>query len=264
MPNYKIQMEGISKIFNIRTGPFTDVQNLTFGVEEKDLITLVGPSGCGKSTVIRMLNGIIVPTSGRITISGVDYDNGISGEILRKLGFVFQSHNLLPWLTVRRNLEIPLKIFKLKGEKWQNNIDALLEIVGLSDYAEAYPSELSGGMQQRIGVIRAMVYEPEILFMDEPFGALDETTREQLDLETLAIWEKTGKTIIFITHNVEEAVLMSSRVIVMGTDPGRIIEEVAIDLPRPRTLEMITSDQFTDYTEYVTGLIGEIDLNKIK
>lgn len=264
MQDYRIQVEDLAKVFETKRGSIVAVQDLNFGIREKEFVSLVGPSGCGKSTIIRMLNGIVKPTKGKIIYSGVIYENGIKKDMLKKLGFIFQSPNLLPWLTVRKNLELPLEIFKLKGRKWNDNIEKLLNIVGLSEYAETYPNELSGGMQQRIGVIRAMVHKPEVLFMDEPFGELDEITREQLDMETLFIWKETEKTIIFITHNVEEAILLSSRVIVMGTDPGRIIQEVEIDLPRPRTLDMLTSQRFIEYEERVTNLIGKIDLDKIK
>jgi len=264
LQDYRIQVEDLAKVFETKRGSIVAVQDLNFGIREKEFVSLVGPSGCGKSTIIRMLNGIVKPTKGKIIYSGVIYENGIKKDMLKKLGFVFQSPNLLPWLTVRKNLELPLEIFKLKGRKWNDNIEKLLNVVGLSEYAETYPNELSGGMQQRIGVIRAMVHKPEVLFMDEPFGELDEITREQLDMETLFIWKETEKTIIFITHNVEEAILLSSRVIVMGTDPGRIIQEVEIDLPRPRTLDMLTSQRFIEYEERVTNLIGKIDLDKIK
>lgn len=192
------------------------------------------------------------------------FTKGIPREFLRNLGFIFQSHNLLPWFTIRKNLELPLKIFGLSGEKWEKNVDRLLEMVELSDYAEAYPTELSGGMQQRVGVIRAMVHDPEILLMDEPFGELDAITREQLDLELLSIWEKTQKTIVFITHNVSEAILLSSRVLVMATNPGRIIQEVKIDLPRPRTLDMMKEEKFLKYEEEITNLIGELNLEMVE
>lgn len=137
-------------------------------------------------------------------------------------------------------------------------------MVGLKEYAGAHPNEISGGMLQRAGVIRAMVHDPEILLMDEPFGALDEMTREQMNMELLEIWEKTGKTIIFITHNIEEAVLLSSRVYVMGTNPGRLVETVTLDLPRPRNLSMITQKKFIEYRQLLESYIGEIDLSKIK
>jgi len=264
MHEYKIQAENLTKIFNTNVGSIVAVKDLNFGINDHELVSLLGPSGCGKSTVIRLLNGIIKPTSGRITISGETFDDGVSWNVLRKMGFIFQSPNLLPWLTIRKNLELPLKIFNLNDKKWYDNIDRLLEMVGLCECSDLYPYELSGGMLQRIGVIRAMVHEPEILFMDEPFGSLDELNRERLDMETLKVWKDTGKTIIFITHNVEEAILLSNRIIVMGTDPGRIIDEVRIDLPAERSVNLITEPEFIDYQEKIIGLIGKIELDRIK
>ena len=264
MQDYKIQVEKLTKVFKTKSGPITAVKNLDFGINNHELVSLLGPSGCGKSTVIRLLNGIITPTYGKITISGETFENGVKGNVLRKMGFIFQSPNLLPWLTIRKNLELPLKIFGLDEKKWFNNIDRLLEMVGLKECAHLYPYELSGGMLQRIGVIRAMVHEPEILFMDEPFGSLDELNRERLDMETLKVWKETGKTIIFITHNVGEAILISSRIIVMGTDPGRIIDEVKINLPAERTVNLITEPEFIDYQEKIINLIGKVDLDRIK
>jgi NitT/TauT family transport system ATP-binding protein len=188
----------------------------------------------------------------------------MSKDVVKKMGFIFQQPNLFPWLTVRDNVALPLKVFGLQGAEWEKNVDRLIEMVGLKEYEHAYPAEISGGMAQKAGVIRAMVHEPEILLMDEPFGALDEITREQLDLELLSIWEKTGKTIIFITHEVEEAVLLASRVYVMATNPGRIVAEVDIDLPRPRTLEMIEQEKFIQYELELTNMIGKVDLTNIK
>ncbi len=264
MSNFKIELENIEKTYLTKNGPLIAVTDVNFGVEENDFVTLVGPSGCGKSTIIRMLGGIITPTKGKIIYSGKEYTNGIPREEQRNLGFIFQSHNLLPWFTIRKNLELPLNIFNLTGEKWQKSIESLLQMVNLSEHAESYPTELSGGMQQRVGVIRAMVHNPEILLMDEPFGELDAINREQLDIELLSIWEKTKKTIIFITHNVSEAILLSSRVLVMSTNPGRIIEEVKIDLPRPRSLEMMNEERFLDYEEQITNLIGELNLEMVE
>lgn len=264
MQEYKIQVENLTKIFRTKSGPIVAVEDLNFGINDHELVSLLGPSGCGKSTVIRLLNGIIQPTHGKIIIDGETFVDGVKGAVLRKMGFIFQSPNLLPWLTIRKNLELPLNVFQLEGKKWFDNIDRLLEMVGLEDCANLYPHELSGGMLQRIGVIRAMVHEPEFLFMDEPFGSLDELTRERLDMEILKVWKETGKTIIFITHNVEEAVLISNRTIVMGTDPGRIIEEVNIDLPTERTANLITEPVFNDYQEKILGLVGKIELDKIK
>jgi NitT/TauT family transport system ATP-binding protein len=262
----KIKFENVTKIFKTKKQLITAVKEASFSIEAGDFVSLIGPSGCGKSTVIRLLDDIIKPTDGNIYIDGeqIPKRKKISPEQIKKMGFIFQQPNLLPWLTVRQNVALPLRVFGLKGKDWESNVDRLIEMVGLTEYADAYPTEISGGMVQRVGVIRAMVHEPEILLMDEPFGALDEMTREQLNIELLDIWRKTKKTIIFITHNVEEAILLSSRAYVMGTNPGRVVAKVDIDLPRPRTLDMIITDKFIDYEKKLTDLIGEIDLSKIK
>ncbi len=263
---YKIQFEKVTKIFETRRQTIIAVKDYSMALEEGEFVSVLGPSGCGKSTLIRMLDDIIKPTSGTIYIDGIEISKTtkMPADTLRKMGFIFQQPNLLPWYTVRQNVALPLKVFGLSGSKWENRIDELIEMVGMKDYAHAYPAEISGGMIQRIGVIRAMVHDPEILLMDEPFGSLDDLTREQLNMELLDIWRETKKTIIFITHNVEEAVLLSSKVFVMGTNPGRLISTVDIDLPRPRTLDMIGETDFINYESHITGLIGEIDLDKIK
>ncbi len=260
----RIEFQNVSKVFYARRQTITAVKDFSLKVNPGEFVTIVGPSGCGKSTVIRMLDGITTPTSGNILIDGEDFsEKKVDRETLKKIGFIFQEPNLLPWLTVEQNVELPLKIMHMNTLENQVRVKELIDMVGMRKYASAYPVEVSGGMTQRIGVIRAMVHDPEILLMDEPFGALDSITREQLNLELLQIWKKTHKTIIFITHNVEEAVLLSSRVYVMATGPGRLTDVVDIDLPRPRTLDMITDKKFIAYTKQLTSLIGEIDLSKI-
>lgn len=262
----KIKFENITKVFETRRQTTIAVKDFMMEMPAGEFISIIGPSGCGKSTLIRMLDGIIKPTSGSIYIDGVKVSNKkkMPNETLKRMGFIFQQANLLPWYTVRQNVALPLKIFGLKGEQWEKRVDQLIDMVGLTKYADAYPIEISGGMSQRAGVIRAMVHDPEILLMDEPFGSLDEMTREQLDMELLDIWKQTQKTVIFITHSVEEAILLSSRVYVMGTNPGRLVSIVDIDLPRPRSLSMITDPKFIEYESNLTNLIGEIDLSKIK
>ena len=264
MSNIKIALEGVTKIFKTKNGPITAVKDVTFDVQKGDFISLVGPSGCGKSTVLRLIDGIIDPTEGAITVDGISYTKNPPQEVLNKIGFVFQNPNLLPWLTVRENLTLPLKTLHLTEKKWQDRADELLQMVGLQNQVNMYPSEISEGMKQRLGVIRAMVYDPEILFMDEPFGYLDELTREILDMEILKIWENTGKTIIFITHNVAEAILMASKVYIMGTNPGRIISELTVDLPYPRKHEFMETEYFAETEAKVMNLIGNVSLDKIK
>ena len=261
-----IKFENVTKIFKTKRQIITAVKDFSMELSKGEFVSVLGPSGCGKSTLIRMLCDITKPTSGTIEIDGVAIDphKKIPVETLKKIGFIFQQPNLLPWCTLRENIELPLKIFKLKGKEWEERVDYLIAMTGLTEYANAYPVEISGGMTQRAGVARAMVHDPEILLMDEPFGALDEFLREQLDMELLSIWEKTGKTIIFITHSVDEAILVSSRIYVMATQPGRLIETVEIDLPRPRSLDMIVSPEFVDYGILLKDLIGKLDLSKIK
>lgn len=266
MQAHKIKFDNVSKVFETRRQTIVAVKDFNMELEPGEFVSIIGPSGCGKSTLIRMLDDIIKPTSGSIYIDGIKIsgDKRMPGSILRKMGFIFQQPNLLPWYTVRQNVALPLKIFGLKGEEWEKRVDQLIDMVGLTKYKNSYPVEISGGMAQRAGVIRAMVHDPEILLMDEPFGALDELMREQLDMELLDIWHETRKTIIFITHNVEEAILLSSRIYVMGTQPGRLVSTVDIDLQRPRSLSLITQSKFVSYEAQLTNLIGEIDLSKIK
>ena len=267
MQEAKIKFDHVTKVFETRSQTITAVKDYSMEIQAGEFISILGPSGCGKSTLIRMLDGIIDTTEGDILIDGVKVNHKgkkMPSSVLRKLGFIFQQPNILPWYTVRQNVALPLRVFGLKGPEWDSRVDELLEMVGLKEYAGAHPNEISGGMLQRAGVIRAMVHDPEILLMDEPFGALDEMTREQMNMELLEIWEKTGKTIIFITHNIEEAVLLSSRVYVRGTNPGRLVETVTLDLPRPRNLSMITQKKFIEYRQLLESYIGEIDLSKIK
>ena len=262
----RIKFENVSKIFETRFQTIVAVDDYSMEIQEGEFVSIIGPSGCGKSTLIRLLDDIIKPTSGNIYIDGTltDYRRRMDKDTLRRIGFIFQQPNMLPWYTVRENVALPLKIFKLRGEQWEKRVDDLMEMVGLTKYANAYPVEISGGMGQRLGVIRAMVHDPEILLMDEPFGALDELTKERMDMELHDIWVKTKKTVIFITHSVEEAILLSGRVFVMRTRPGRLVETVDINLPRPRTLDMVYSKEFLEYKKQLLEIIGEVELSVIK
>lgn len=261
---YKLRCDHLTKVFQTKRQTVTAVRDASIAVKEGEFVSLVGPSGCGKSTIIRMIENIIEPTEGTITIDGTTYDKTIPKDILRKLGFVFQAHNLLPWMTVEQNLYMPLKVFRLSGPEWDKHVNMLLDFAQLGSMRKTYVNELSVGMQQRLGVIRAMVHDPEILLMDEPFGALDALTREQLDMQLMDICSKTHKTVIFITHNVGEAVLMSDRVYIMKTTPGEIIGEVRIALERPRQLDMKDTREFAEYEYEITDTIGKIELSLIK
>lgn len=260
-----IMFEKVTKIFSTRRQKITAVKDFSVTIDEGEFVSIVGPSGCGKSTIIRLLNGIIAPTEGTISIDGVkNTRKKLPKEVLKKMGFIFQEPNLLPWLTIRDNVALPLKVFHMKEKEHQERLDELLHVVGLYENRNSFPSDVSGGMTQRAGVVRAMVHDPEILLMDEPFGALDGITQENLDMEILDVWERTGKTIIFITHSIEEAVLLSQRVFVMATEPGRLISEERIGLPYPRKLDMKVTKDFINYTNRITNLLGELELSTIK
>lgn len=263
--NNRIELIEVSKIFKARRQTIFAVKEASIQVAEGEFVSLIGPSGCGKSTIIRMIDDIIKPSSGKILIDGEDITKykRIPKETNRKMGFVFQMPNLFPWLTVRQNVAFPLTVYKLKDPELEQYVDELIDMVGMGDLKDAYPYEISGGAVQMIGVIRSLVHKPEILLMDEPFGALDAMTRESLDMELLRICRSMKKTVIFITHNVEEAALLSDRVYVMGTNPGRVLKNITIDLPRDRNLDMLTSPEFTRCCDLLTGYIGKQDLRKI-
>lgn len=267
MGEHYITLKNINKKFVTKRSEIYALQDINMEFEKGEFVSIVGPSGCGKSTIIRLIDDIIKPTSGEICVDGYVYDNKkeISKDIIRKMGFIFQVPNLYPWLTVRQNVMLPLKIYGLHGAKHEKKTEDLLSYVGLSDYADAYPSAISGGMSQRIGVIRGMVHNPDILMMDEPFGALDENTRETLNIELLKIWKETGMTIIFITHNVEEAVLLSQRVYVMSSHPGRVTTELSIDFgEKERSLDLLADEKFAEYCLEIERLIGNLSLSQIK
>ena len=261
----KIKIEHLGKVFSTRKKDIVALDDVNMQFAPGEFVSIVGPSGCGKSTIIRMVDDIIKPTSGKITVDNVIYDNQvpITKEQIKKLGFIFQLPNLYPWLTIRENLQVPLKVYGMMDQEHMDYVEELLDMIGLSDCGDVYPSEISGGMAQRIGVIRGMVHKPEMLMMDEPFGALDDETREHLNIEMLNIWEKTKMTIIFITHNVSEAVLLSQRIYVMQSHPGKVKAEVTIPFEGERTLELLGKPEFGHYCRKIEDLIGKIDLNDV-
>jgi NitT/TauT family transport system ATP-binding protein len=238
-----ISVSGLSKIYRTREG--RDIEALTdagFEVGEGELVTVVGPSGCGKSTLLKILAGILRRTAGEVRLRGRPID-GPS----RDVGVVFQAPVLLPWRTVLQNVMLPVEIQGRDRERYETRARHYLRLVGLDGFEGKYPNELSGGMQQRVGISRALVYEPALLLMDEPFGALDAMTREAMNLELLRIWQESRKTVLLVTHSIPEAVFLADRVIVMTPRPGRISEIITVELPRPRRLEIINSEPFGRY-----------------
>jgi len=235
MTSVKISFQQVRKEFVVRGeggGPsdrFTALEDITLDVRPGEFLALVGPSGCGKSTLLDLLGGLTAPTSGRILLDG----RPIEGPA-RDRGIVFQQYALFPWRTAAQNVEFGLDIAGLKATQRREIARHYLDLVGLTAFADRYPHELSGGMKQRVAIARVLANDANILLMDEPFGALDALTREQLQNELLQIWKRTGVTTIFVTHSVEEAVLLADRVLVMSAGPGRIDSDFSIDLARPR------------------------------
>ena len=215
------------------------LESVSLHVGAGEFLCIVGPSGCGKSTLLRVLGGLVKPTNGKVYIRG---------ELLtaprRQIGFVFQKANLMPWRTVLRNVTLPLEIKGLKAEEAGQQAGELLKLVGLEGFEDAYPHELSGGMEQRVAIARALIHDPAILLLDEPFGSLDALTRERMNLELLRIWEARRKTVVMVTHSIQEAIFLADRILVMSSRPGRIEATVPVPLPRPRGLEMLYGDEF--------------------
>ena len=217
------------------------LKEIDLQVEQNDFISLIGPSGCGKSTLLRVVGDLIQPTSGAATING---KSARQARLDQDYGIVFQAATLYDWRTVAKNVQLPLELMQFSRTERDRRTQAMLELVELTDFAAHFPWQLSGGMQQRVAIARALSFEPSILLMDEPFGALDEMTRERLNLELLNIWRKTNTTVLFVTHSITEAVFLSTRVVVMSARPGRITADIAIDLPQPRNAETRSNVRF--------------------
>jgi NitT/TauT family transport system ATP-binding protein len=231
-----IRIHNVSKTYTTASGDTVHaLNNVDITIADGEFVCIVGPSGCGKSTLLRMLAGLDSHDGGSLTMGGADVI-GPSGEV----GVVFQAANLLPWITVRENVALPLRVGG-RREPAGKRIDDLLAIAGLQDFGGRYPYELSGGMQQRAGICRALARDPRILLMDEPFGALDALTRERMNAELQRIWQANAKTVVLITHSISEAIFLADRVVVMSARPGRILREIAVPIPRPRTYDSIVS-----------------------
>ena len=233
-----VTVSGIFKTYATRDRPVEAVRNVSFDVPHGHVVSMVGQSGCGKSTVLKMIAGLESYDRGTITVRGSDPAPG-----RRDCGIMMQSAVLLPWRTVRENVMLPVEILGLDKVEAAQRAQDLLELVGLEGFEKKYPWELSGGMQQRVSLVRLLVFEPELLLMDEPFAALDELTRERLDLELVQLHERFHRTLIYVTHNIAEAVLISDTVIVMTPRPGEIVDIVPVDLPRPRTIQSTTTPE---------------------
>ena len=248
-----IEVSGLAKDFRTGRAIVHALRDVSFSIDEGRFVTLVGPSGCGKSTLLAIMAGLISPTQGEVRIAGAR----ICVPVPDKIGMVFQDPTLLPWKTALANVEFPLALRHVDSTARRKRGAELLDLVGLREFADHYPHELSGGMRQRVAIARGLAQDPRLILMDEPFAALDEQMRTRMGHDLLDIWQKTGKTIFFITHSLTEAIYLSDTVLVMSARPGRIIGTLAIDFPRPRDLDIIGSESFGRIRNRIWHLISE-------
>lgn len=253
----KISFTGVDMVYG--SGPteesVTALKDINLDVSDGEFVSVVGPSGCGKTTLLHLAAGILEPTSGTVEVNGVDI-NSVDHD-RSEVGLVFQQPVALEWRTVMKNVMLPVQILKKTGaidesmDHYRERAQSLIELVGLEGFEDAYPNELSGGMQQRVTITQALIYDPSVLLMDEPFGSLDAMTKDELNLELLRIWEETQKTVLFITHDLNEAVFLSDKVVVLSPRPGEVVDTIEIDLPRPRSDDTRGSDRFVELSTEV-------------
>jgi NitT/TauT family transport system ATP-binding protein len=246
----KIQIEGLSKTYASKSGRLVALDNVSLGIKQNEFVTLVGPSGCGKSTLLKLIGALIRPSRGTLL-----YDGEPLQKPTRDVGIVFQQPVLLEWRTVFDNVLLPAEILGLDKAQSRARAMDLLGLVGLSGFETCYPRELSGGMQQRVAICRALIHNPSVLLMDEPFAALDAMTREELSFELLRIWDADKKTVVFVTHNISEAILLGDRVVAMSPRPGRISKILEVELPRPRHIDMEFTATFKAYSDEIRQVI---------
>ena len=245
-----IELEHVSQVFVGRDTDIVALDDISLAVRQREFVTVVGASGCGKSTLLRLVAGLLRPTEGGVRIDGEPVR-----EPRPDTGIVFQSPTLLPWANVLDNVLFPLKIMGQMAPGSAERAHRLLALVGLEGFERNFPRELSGGMQQRAAICRALIHNPDILLMDEPFGALDALTREEMSLELLRIWTEQPKTILFVTHSIAEAVLLADRVVVMSPRPGRVVDIIPVPLPRPRNFDVEELHEFQDCARRIRGHI---------
>jgi len=240
MSNPILEALQLYKVYQSRQGEVFAVEDISLRVMPGEFVCIVGPSGCGKTTLLRMLAGLLMPDQGQIYLHGRPLV-----EPRHEIGVVFQKPNLMPWRTVCDNVLLPLELRDTESPQARERATDVLAMVGLLDFAESYPHELSGGMQQRVAIARALAYEPDILLLDEPFGALDALTRERLNHELLQLWQHSRQTIVMVTHDIREAVFLADRVVVLSQRPGRVAEIISIPLPRPRAEALFYDSEFS-------------------
>ncbi len=249
----RLSLRDLQLTYQTSRGPLEALGPLSFDQEDGEFVAVLGPSGCGKSTLLKLLSGLLPATHGEARLNGELIDRP-----RRDVGIVFQKPTLLPWKTVRENVLVPLRVLGTQTPQTEQRADELVAMVGLEAFAQYYPHELSGGMQQRVGIARGLVHDPALLLMDEPFAALDALTREQMTLELQAITNAAKKSVIFITHSIQEAAFLADRIIVLSERPGRIVEVVSVALPRPRDLSSMVSPAFIEICDHLRRLFAPV------
>jgi len=243
-----VHAKGVSLTFETSDGEVQALSSVDLDIAAGDFVSFIGPSGCGKTTLLRVIADLQQPTSGTILVNGVTPE---AARLRRAYGYVFQAPALYPWRTIERNIALPLEIMGIDAAQRRERIERYLRLVNLSGFERKYPWQLSGGMQQRASIARALCFEPALLLMDEPFGALDEIVRDHLNEQLLRLWDQTKKTVVFVTHSIPEAVFLSTKIVVMSPRPGRIIDIIACDFPRDRTLEFRETPEFIKIAQRV-------------
>lgn len=243
-----IQIDDLSLTFETNDGPVHALSHIDLSIAEGEFISFIGPSGCGKTTLLRVIADLERATEGSITVNGVSPEQA---RLNRAYGYVFQAAALYPWRTIDRNIALPLEIMGLSKKEQNSRVAKNLALVNLTGFEKKFPWQLSGGMQQRASIARALAVEPDLLLMDEPFGALDEIVRDHLNEQLLKLWEKTNKTVVFVTHSIPEAVFLSTKIVVMSPRPGRVHDVIDCNLPRERTLDVRESPQFLEIAHRV-------------
>jgi len=247
-----VALRDVAMRYQAREGATTNaLEGIDVSLRQGEFVSILGPSGCGKTTLLRIAAGLVVPSSGQVIHGGQPANGPYEG-----LGLVFQSPVLLPWLSVLDNVLLPVRVLKRPVKQYRARAHELLAMTGLTGFEGRYPWELSGGMQQRVALARAVIHDPKLLMMDEPFGALDALTRETMNAELQALWLATGKSVMFVTHSIVESVFLSDRILVMSPRPGRIIREVSVDAPRPRTYDMVGSGKLAELASQLRAVLG--------
>jgi NitT/TauT family transport system ATP-binding protein len=245
----QLSINGLSVVYQTRRGSLKALDSLDMTIGDGEFVAVLGPSGCGKSTLLKIVAGLVMPSAGEVVLHG----EPVIGP-RPDVGIVFQQPTLLPWKTVLDNVLVPIRAQRKSLEEYREEALSLLKLAGLEQFAEHYPNELSGGMQQRVGIVRGLIHDPRLLLMDEPFSALDAMTRERMAGELQSIWMARRKAVLFITHSIQEAILLADRIVVLSDRPGKVVEVLKVDLPRPRLSDVVSNPRFVELSAHLRSL----------